>query len=157
MPKGARKDACALQKNKNAGQQRGTVISRVADARARRKSQSGMHFLPNVAGGMKPATTCKRPRGDQVLPIARVFKPGWTCMTPKKAEHRGDDLVSLFCDARALAFAVGILIMTGPISRAGSSVDYERPWLRSIPNTRQRSKRTMSRRWIVFWLMTSCW
>jgi len=87
MPKGARKDACALQKNKNAGQQRGTVISRVADARARRKSQSAMHFLPNVAGGMKPTTICKRPRGDQVLPIATVFKPGWTCMTPKKAEH----------------------------------------------------------------------
>ena len=58
MPEGERKDACALQKNKNAGQQRGVVISRVAVAPAKRESRCVMRFLPNVGGEMTRAQTC---------------------------------------------------------------------------------------------------
>ena len=67
---------------------------------AKKKSLFGMRFLPNVAGEMKRAPTCKRQRSDHTGAIATIFRTGWICMTSKKAERRGDDLVSLFCDAR---------------------------------------------------------
>src|SRR6266508_1887068 len=75
-----------------------------AENRPKKKSPFGMPFFPNVAGVMKAAPTCKRPRSNQVCPIATISKPGWICMTPKKAERRENDFVpvsmSIFCDAR---------------------------------------------------------
>src|SRR6266513_2312929 len=56
---------------------------------AKRKSLFGTHLFPNVAGEMKAAPTCKRPRSNQVGATATIFKPGWICMKLKKAEHRG--------------------------------------------------------------------
>src|SRR5438477_1977556 len=70
-------------------------VSNAADAPAKRKSRSGMLFLPNAAGEMRRAPTCKRPRSDHTGAIATIFRLGWICMTSKKAEHRGDDFVPL--------------------------------------------------------------
>ncbi|MEP6566259.1 MAG: nuclear transport factor 2 family protein, partial [Mesorhizobium sp.] len=54
--------------------------------------------------------------------------PGWTCMTPKKAERRENDLLPVRRKAslllrRALALTLGILMTTEPTSRAGSRAD----------------------------------
>src|SRR5205823_14030048 len=57
-----------------------------AENRAKKKSLFGMRSWPNVAGAMKEAPIWKRPRSDQVLAIAKISKPGWTCMTSKKEE-----------------------------------------------------------------------
>src|SRR6266487_2489881 len=59
-----------------------------AENLAKRKSLFGTHLFPNVAGGMKAAPTCKRPRSDRVGATATIFKPGWICMMLKKAERR---------------------------------------------------------------------
>jgi hypothetical protein len=58
---------------------------------------------------------------------------------------------------RALAFPVGILMTSGPISRAGSSVDDEKAVAALETEYQAAVKATMSPRWIVFWPMTSCW
>src|SRR6266403_3023981 len=64
-----------------------------AEDQAKRKSKSGMRFLPNVAGGMQVAQTSPQPRSDRVGRSGTIFKPGSTCMTSKKAERRGNDFV----------------------------------------------------------------
>src|SRR5437867_13374291 len=64
-------------------------VSSTADAPAKRKSRSGMRFLPSVDGEMTRAQTCKQLRSDEVSAIATTSKPGWICTTPKKAEPRG--------------------------------------------------------------------
>src|SRR5213596_2472849 len=58
----------------------------VDDDPTKRKSRSGMRFLPSVDGEMTRAQTCKQLRSDQVSAIATTSKPGWICTTPKKAE-----------------------------------------------------------------------
>src|SRR6266536_2866993 len=68
---------------------------RGAEGQAKKKSRSGMRFFPNAAGVMKLARTWKRPRSGQVWATATISKPGWTCTTPKKAEHHGNDFVPL--------------------------------------------------------------
>src|SRR5260370_17787967 len=63
-----------------------------AENPAKKKSLFGMRFLPSVAGEMKRAPTCKQPRSDQAGASAPIFKPGWTCMTPRKDERRGAEI-----------------------------------------------------------------
>src|SRR5437763_7643850 len=93
------------------------IVSRVAVVPAKRKFRSGMRFLPNAAGEMRRAPTCKRPRSDHTGAIATIFRLGWICMTSKKAEHRGDDFVPLGIGpyrsftTRALAVTLGLLTM----------------------------------------------
>jgi len=52
-----------------------------------RKSQSGMRFLESAAGEMERARNSPSRRRKQILAIARTFKRGLICMTPKKEEH----------------------------------------------------------------------
>ncbi len=59
-----------------------------AENPAKKKSLFGMHFLSNVGGEMKQAPIYKRPKSARAGAIAMIFKPGWICMTSKKAESQ---------------------------------------------------------------------
>src|SRR6266513_2098032 len=62
--------------------------SHVAGGRARRKFLFGMRFFGNVAGGMRRARSSLSRRKKRVSAIVTTFKPGWTCMMPRKEERQ---------------------------------------------------------------------
>src|SRR6516225_5029220 len=62
--------------------------SPVAGSPATKKFPSGMRFFENVAGGMMQARNSLSRRKKQVSATVTTFKPGWTCMTPKREERQ---------------------------------------------------------------------
>src|SRR5437870_4967919 len=105
--------------------------SRMAGAPAKRKFLSGMRFLGSVAGEMTRARNSPSRRRKQVSAIVTTSKRGWTCTTPRRGERqwrcsctRGE--AALILVIRPLLLTLGILMLIGATSRAGSSADSEK-------------------------------